>query len=74
MNWKGSLLGEILVGCGHVSIDHIIRARHRQIAQPSKRIGECLLEMGFIRPEHLHTAIILQRGGGAAVSRETAAG
>lgn len=71
MKWKDSLLGEILVGRGHVSIDHIIRARHRQIAQPSKRLGECLLEMGFIRPEHLETAINLQRYGEPNVARET---
>lgn len=51
------LLGEIMMTLGIVSVEHIIRARYKQINDSSKKIGECLVEMGYIDRQQLAHAI-----------------
>jgi|GEM_PF-1690996 len=50
-------LGEILISYGFISVEHIIRARYKQINSAQKTIGECLLELGYINKHQLAFAI-----------------
>jgi len=54
------LIGEILVEMGFTDIRSINEARRVQMINPERRLGELLVEMGCIRPEHLSTALARQ--------------
>ncbi|HAD82614.1 MAG: hypothetical protein A2509_01035 [Candidatus Edwardsbacteria bacterium RIFOXYD12_FULL_50_11] len=57
MKRNKKLLGEIMMTHGFISVEHIIRARYKQINDSSKKIGECLVEMGCINRQQLAYAI-----------------
>lgn len=54
---RKKLLGEIMMSQGLISVEHIIRARYKQINDSSKKIGEYLVEMGYIDRQQLAHAI-----------------
>lgn len=57
MRKNKKLLGEIMMTHGFISFEHIIRAGYKQINESSKKIGECLVEMGYINRQQLAYAI-----------------
>ena len=57
MRKNKKLLGEIMMTHGFISVEHIIRARYKQVNDSSKKIGECLVEMGYINRQQLAYAI-----------------
>ncbi|MBU1356026.1 MAG: hypothetical protein KJ620_05620 [Candidatus Edwardsbacteria bacterium] len=57
MRKNKKLLGEIMMTHGFISVEHIIQARYKQVNDSSKKIGECLVEMGCINRQQLAYAI-----------------
>jgi len=54
------LFGEIMISHGFISVEQVIQARYKQLTESSKKIGECLLELGYINQQQLTDTIKIQ--------------
>jgi hypothetical protein len=54
------LLGTILTDSGLVTLTQLGEARRRQMMETERRIGEILVEMGYLAPEALTRALAIQ--------------
>ena len=63
------LLGQILTDGGYVTLVQLNEARRRQMMETERRMGEILIEMGYLSPDALARALAVQssedRGRGA---------
>lgn len=57
------MIGEIMIELGYIWAEHVVDARRRQSANPDKRLGECLRELGYADEEKIHTALTVQERG-----------
>ena len=65
------LLGQILTDGGYITLEQLNDARRRQMQETERRVGELLVEMGYLAPKALARALAIQeaedRGRGAPV-------
>lgn len=54
------LLGQILTDSGLVTLTQLNAARRRQMMETERRMGEILIEMGYLSPEALARALTIQ--------------
>ena len=54
------LLGMILVDSGDVTLSQLNEARRRQMQETERRVGELLIEMGYLTPVALARALAIQ--------------
>ena len=54
------LLGKILVDSGDVTLSQLNEARRRQMQETERRVGELLIEMGYLTPVALARALAIQ--------------
>ncbi len=50
-----------MVSLGHVSLEQINQARRSQMDNSAKRLGECLVDLGYITNEDVNRALDIQR-------------
>jgi hypothetical protein len=53
-------IGELLRMVGYISTEHLNDGLTRQRARPSKRLGEILVEAGYLTQERLEAVLLLQ--------------
>lgn len=49
-----------MVSLGYVSVEQINEARRHQMQGAGKRIGECLVELGYIQDDEVKRALSIQ--------------
>jgi hypothetical protein len=54
------LIGEIMVALEYVSIDQINDARRYQMENTAKRLGECLVELGYATETQVRRSLDVQ--------------
>lgn len=50
-----------MVSLGHVSLEQINQARRNQMDNSSKRLGECLVDLGYISNDEVNRALDIQK-------------
>ena len=54
------LIGEIMVALDYVSIEQINDARRHQMRHDGKRLGECLVELGYVTEQDVRRSLDVQ--------------
>ena len=54
------LIGEIMVALEYASIDQINDARCHQMQNTTKRLGECLVELGYVTRQDVQRSLEIQ--------------
>ena len=54
------LIGEIMVALEYTSIDQINDARRHQMQNNSKRLGECLVDLGYATKQDVQRSLEIQ--------------
>ena len=54
------LIGEIMVALEYVSLDQINDARRYQMEYTAKRLGECLVELGYATETQVQRSLDVQ--------------
>ena len=70
---KGRPLGRVLTKMGRLSREQVVQALDRQ-KQSGGKLGEVLVQMGFVRPADIEAALAAQRGQPPAAGPPTPAG
>jgi K+ transporter len=60
MQSRRKLIGEIMVALEFVSIDQINDARRYQMQNNAKRLGECLVELGYVTEQDVQRSLEVQ--------------
>jgi hypothetical protein len=60
MQNRKKLIGEIMVALEYVSIDQINDARRYQMEYTAKRLGECLVELGYATETQVQRSLDVQ--------------
>ncbi len=60
MQNQRKLIGEIMVALEYVSIDQINDARRYQMDNTAKRLGECLVELGYATKNQVQRSLDVQ--------------
>ncbi len=60
MQDRRRLIGEIMVALEFASIDQINEARRRQMRNTAKRLGECLVELGYVTEQDVQRSLEIQ--------------
>jgi K+ transporter len=54
------LIGEIMVALEYASLDQINDARRYQMENTAKRLGECLIELGYVTETQVQRSLDVQ--------------
>ena len=57
---KRDLIGNILVGLGHINLEQVNEALRKQAAYPVLKLGEILVAMKVLSPKQLERGLALQ--------------
>jgi len=57
---RKKIIGEIMVSLGYVTLEHVNKARWKQMQGTAKRLGECLVEMGHTNHDDVRRALQVQ--------------